>query len=106
MFVGSRRSVGLAVCGVLMFTGCGSQSVSLEDEGAYLKAVRSDVPSSEAYDDGDLVEMGEKVCSEMATEPGVRILKADYVDIAADDRERLAYVALTEGCPKWGGSGG
>lgn len=89
-----------------MFAGCGSESVSLEDEGAYLKAVRSDVPSSEAYDDGELVEMGEKVCSEMATEPSVRVLKAEYADIAADDRETVAYFALAEGCPEWSGSGG
>ncbi|ROR91053.1 hypothetical protein [Nocardioides aurantiacus] len=105
MFKGPRLRVCLAVCGAIMFAGCGSESVSLEDETTYLKAIRTDVPSSEAYDDSDLVEMGEKVCADMATGPGVRLLKVEYADITADDREKLAYFALTEGCPEWSGSG-
>lgn len=83
----------------------GCSAGSLEDEGAFLKAVRADIPSASAYSDSAVVEMGSKICEDAtATQPAVRLLEQQYKEIAPKERERLAYLALTKGCPERSGS--
>jgi hypothetical protein len=83
----------------------GCSAGSLEDEDAFLKAVRADIPSASAYSDSALADMGSKICEEApATQPAVRLIEQQYKDVAAKDRERLAYLALTKGCPEKSGS--
>jgi hypothetical protein len=83
----------------------GCSAGSLEDEGAFLKAVRADIPSASAYSDSALVDMGSKICDDApATQPAMQLLEQQYNEIVPKDRERLAYLALTKGCPERSGS--
>lgn len=84
--------------GLLVVAGCAPST--LDDADGYVTSVRRDIASASSYSDDDLVEAGESICADGgSTETGARLLADRYEDIAARDRERLAYLAITVGCP-------
>jgi hypothetical protein len=95
----------LAAVSVLLVAGCaGGSGISDNDSAAYLSEVRNAVPGAASYTDDQLLNMAENVCSVGSTSQGVEMLD-NYSEIAAEDRERVAYLALTEACPEESGSG-
>ncbi|WP_148076994.1 hypothetical protein [Nocardioides aurantiacus] len=105
--------VSSATCGLFVtltlaaLSACGwpgAGRVPLEDEKAFLDAAREKVQSAREYGNGDLVEMAERVCYMAAVPQGARLIGDEYGGIATRDRELLAYISLTEGCPIAGGT--
>jgi hypothetical protein len=99
------RLLLLAVASAGLVAGCsGGSGISDNDSAAYLSEVRNAVPGAASYTDDQLLNMAENVCSVGSTSQGVEVLD-NYSEIATEDRERVAYIALTEACPEESGSG-
>ena len=95
----------LALGSALLVAGCsGGSGISDSNSAAYLSEVRNAIPGAASYTDDQLINMAENVCSVGSTSQGVEVLD-NYSEIAAEDRERVAYIALTEACPEESGSG-
>jgi hypothetical protein len=95
----------LAVASAVLVAGCsGGSGISDNHSAAYLSEVRNAVPGAASYTDDQLLNMAENVCSVGSTSQGVEVLD-NYSEIATEDRERVAYIALTEACPEESGSG-
>jgi hypothetical protein len=95
----------LAVASAVLVAACsGGSGISDNDSAAYLSEVRNAVPGAASYTDDQLLNMAENVCSVGSTSQGVEVLD-NYSEIATEDRERVAYIALTEACPEESGSG-
>ena len=91
-----RTTIGATFAAVAFLAGCSDDNVG--DTSDFIAEVRRDVPGASAYTDDQFRSLASKVCSRGGGSHLIRVLDDHLSQIAPEDRERVAEIALRTAC--------